>query len=141
MQLTTTKFRIYQVRCTYYLSSILSFFLDRQFRGDVALLVFLKAMARYNPTRLTPSLFTEVSVLSQESEWSCICVLGISNWPISTSFLLIFWNFSDTVIFFLNFIIGCEKRIMMMYRHRASKRNIARRNNTALWPLLSKLWI
>ena len=31
-------------------------------------------------------------------------------------FLLNFWNFSDSVIFFLNFIIGCEKRIMMMYR-------------------------
>jgi len=36
MQLTTTKFRIYQIRCTCYLSSIFSFFLNRQFRGDVA---------------------------------------------------------------------------------------------------------
>ena len=54
------------------------FFLDRQFRGDVAILVFLKTMASYNPTSLTPSLFTEVPVLSQESERSeCICVLGI----------------------------------------------------------------
>ena len=25
-------------------------------------------------------------------------------------------NFSDSMIFFLNFIIGCEKRITMMYR-------------------------
>jgi hypothetical protein len=124
MQLTTTKFRIYQVRCTCYLSSILYknitlsekfqkfnrkivekgkfdipsthihgfikydvhatclvyyiFFLDQQFRGDMAILVFLKTMASYNPTSLTPSLFTEVPVLSQESERSCICVLGIS---------------------------------------------------------------
>ena len=53
------------------------FFLDRQFRGDVAILVFLKTMASYNPTSLTPSLFTEVPVLSQESEWSCICVLEV----------------------------------------------------------------
>jgi len=40
MQLTTFKIWIHQVRCTYYilyLSSIFSFFfLDRQFRGDVA---------------------------------------------------------------------------------------------------------
>jgi hypothetical protein len=39
-------------------------------------------------------------LLSQESERSCICVLGISNLPISTIFLLNFWNFSDSVIFF-----------------------------------------
>ena len=86
MQLTTTKFRIYQVRCTYYLSSILSFFLDGQFRGDVVILVILKTMVSYNPTSLTPSLVTEVPVLSQESEWSeCICVLGISVRKVSRS--------------------------------------------------------
>ena len=85
----------------------------------MALLVFLKTMASYNPTSLTPSLFTEVSVLSQENERSYICVLGISNLPISTIFLLNFWNFSDSVIFFFNFIIGCEKRIMMMYRQQS----------------------
>jgi hypothetical protein len=68
----------------------------------VAILVFLITMASYNPTSLTPSLFTEVPVLSRESEWSeCICVLGISNLPISTIFLLNFWNFSDSVIFWL----------------------------------------
>jgi hypothetical protein len=61
-----------------------------------------------------PSLFTEVPVLSPESERSCICVLGISNLPISTIFLLNFWNFSDSVIFFFHFIIGCEKRIMII---------------------------
>ena len=80
----------------------------------MAILVFLKTMASYNPTSLTPSLFTEVPVLSQESEWSCICVLGISHFPISTIFLLNFWNFFDDVILFFHFIIGSEKRIMMM---------------------------
>jgi hypothetical protein len=54
----------------------------------VAILVFLKTMASYNPTSLTPSPFTEVPVLSQESERSCICVLVISNLPISTIFLI-----------------------------------------------------
>jgi hypothetical protein len=71
----------------------------------VAILVFLKTMVSYNPTSLTLSLFTEVPVLSQESERSCICVLGISNLLISTIFLLNFWNFSDSVIFFFHFII------------------------------------
>jgi hypothetical protein len=68
----------------------------------VAILVFLKTMASYNPTSLTPSPFTEVPVLSQESERSCICVLVISNLLISTIFLLTFWNFSDSVIFFFS---------------------------------------
>ena len=82
----------------------------------MAILVFLKTMASYNPTSLTPSLFPEVPVLSHESERSeCIRVLGISNLPISTIFLLNFWNFSDSVIFFFHFITGCENRIMMMY--------------------------
>jgi hypothetical protein len=71
----------------------------------VAILVFLKTMASYNPTSLTLSLFTEVPVLRQESERSCICVLVISNLPISTIFLLNFWNFSDSVIFCFHFII------------------------------------
>jgi hypothetical protein len=44
----------------------------------VAILVYLKTMTSYNPISLTPSHFTEVPVLSQESERSCICVLGIS---------------------------------------------------------------
>ena len=87
----------------------------------MAILVFLKTMASYNPTSLTPSHFIEVPVLSQESEQSCICVLGISNLHISTIFLLNFWNFSDDVILFFHFIIGCEKRIMMMYLQQVLK--------------------
>ena len=90
------------------------FFLDRQFRGDVAILVFLKTMVSYNPTSLTPLLFIEVHVLSHESEWSCICVLGISNCPISTIFYWIFGTFPTMWYFFFIFIIGCEKRIEVM---------------------------
>ena len=59
----------------------------------MAILVFLKTMTSYNPTSLTPSLFTEVPV----------CVLGISNLPISTIFLMNLWNFSDSVIFLFSF--------------------------------------
>jgi hypothetical protein len=32
---------------------------------------------------LTPSLFIEVPVPSQQSEWSCICVLGVAILPLS----------------------------------------------------------
>ena len=103
-------------------------------------------MASYNPTSLTPSLFTEVPVLSQESERSCICVIGISNLSISTIFLLNVWNFSYSVIIFYHFIIGCKNIYDDVPANRASKRNIARRNNTALGPedrlkLFSQLWI
>ena len=109
------------------------------------MLVFIKTMASYNPTSLTPSLLTKVPVISQESEWSCICVLGISHFPISTIFLFNFWNFSDDVILFFHFIIGCEKRIMMMNLQQGLTRKLARWNNTALrsenrLKLLSRLW-
>ena len=134
MQLTTTKFRIYQIRCTCYICTCLVyylFFLDRQFRGDVVILVFLKTMASYNPTSLTPSLFTKVPVLSQESERSS--ELGISNLPISTIFLLNFWSFSDSVIFFFHFIIGCEKRIMMMYRQQGLQKKFCKAEQYCFW--------
>jgi hypothetical protein len=117
------------------------FFLDRQFRGDVAILVFLKTMASYNPTSLTPSLFTEVPVLSQESEWSCICVLGISHFPISTIFLLNFWNFSDDVILIFHFIIDCEKRIMMMNLQQGLHEKFCKVGSENRLKLLSRLWI
>ena len=49
--------------------------------------------------------------ISQESERSCICVLGISNFPISTIFLFNFWNFSDSVIFFFPFYYVVKKEL------------------------------
>jgi len=112
----------------------------------VAILVSLKTIASYNPTSLTPSLFTEVPVLSQESERSCICFLGIYNLPISTIFLLNFWNFSDSVIFFFHFITGCEKRIMMMYRQQGLQKKYCKAEQDCFGAedrlkLLSKLWI
>ena len=43
-------------------------------------------------TSLTPQLFIEVLVPNQESERSCICVLGVSILPLSIIFLLDFRN-------------------------------------------------
>ena len=47
---------------------------------------FLKVT--YNIQYLTLPLLIEAHVLSQESERSCICVLGVQTLPLSTIFLL-----------------------------------------------------
>ena len=57
-----------------------------------------------NKTSLTLPFFTEVPAPSQESEWSCICVLGVSILPLSTIFLLDFRTVL-TVWYFLLFIL------------------------------------
>ena len=41
---------------------------------------------------LTPPLFIEVPVPSPESEWSCICALGVSILPLSTILVLDGWK-------------------------------------------------
>ena len=55
-----------------------------------------------NKTSLTLSLFIEVSVPSQESDWSCKYVVGVSILPFSMIFRL---NFK-TVLFFFHFVIS-----------------------------------
>ena len=73
-------------------------------------------------TSLTPPLFIDVSipsqeserscicvlgVSSQESERSCICVLGVSNFPLST-ISIVFLKCSDDVVFLVfHFIYIC----------------------------------
>ena len=46
----------------------------------------------------------EVPVPSQESEWSCICVLELSIFPLSTIFLLDFGTVPTVVFFVFHFI-------------------------------------
>ena len=47
---------------------------------------------------LISPFFLEVSVPSQESEWSCIYVLGVSIWPLSMILSIECWNCSDSVV-------------------------------------------
>ena len=50
---------------------------------------------------LPPPLFIEVPIPSQESEWSCLCVL---EYRFSISFFLYsngFWNYPDSVVLFV----------------------------------------
>jgi hypothetical protein len=56
--------------------------------------VAILVMASYNPTSLTPSLFTEVPVLSQESERSCICVLEVMYMCVRDIEFAYFYDFS-----------------------------------------------
>jgi hypothetical protein len=54
---------------------------------------------------LTPPLFIEVPVPSQESELSCIRVLAVSILPLSSIVFIDFWKCSESVVFFvLHFI-------------------------------------
>jgi len=52
---------------------------------------------------LTPSLFIEACVPSQQSERSCICEWGISIFPLCTIFLLVFGTVISVVYFFPQF--------------------------------------
>jgi hypothetical protein len=45
---------------------------------------------------------------SQESAWSCICVLGISIFVSDWFFGLNFWTCSDRVVFVFNFTSTCK---------------------------------
>ena len=42
----------------------------------------------------------EISVLGDESQWSCICVLNLLMSPLSTILVLDFWNCSASVVFY-----------------------------------------
>ena len=72
----------------------------------MAILVFLKTMASYNPTSLTPSLFPEVPVLSHESERVMyMCVRDIE-----------FAYFYDFSIEFLELFRQCDIFFPFYYR-------------------------
>ena len=42
-------------------------------------------------------------VQSQDSERSCICVFGVSIWPLSVILFIGFWNCSNSVVIFFSF--------------------------------------
>ena len=50
-------------------------------------IISLQEVAWVNKTSSSPPPFVEVLVTCQESEWSCICVLGVSILHLSTIFL------------------------------------------------------
>ena len=73
--------------------------------------IYSKTYRRFgaHKTSLTPSLFIQLLVTRQESEWSCISMLGVSILPLST---ILFFHFGivQTVcyffIFFSHFIMS-----------------------------------
>ena len=60
------------------------------------------------PLIITLPLFIEVSVSSQESEWSCMCVI-LYRLYLFLRFCIGFWNCTDSVVslFFILFEKGC----------------------------------
>jgi hypothetical protein len=67
-------------------------------------IISLKGVVWTNKTSLALPLFIEVPVLSQESERSCVSVLGVSILPLSTIFLLDFRTVPQSDLFVLNLI-------------------------------------
>ena len=69
---------------------------------------------------LTLPLFIEVSVPSQESELSCVCVLGVSILPLSTIFLFDFGTVPTMwFCFVFNFIgtpIPCYQKLTPLFK-------------------------
>ena len=66
--------------------------------------ISLRVVVCGNKTSLTPPLFIEVSVPSQESEWSYICVLRVSILPLST-IVLLGCGTVPTAVFFVLFLV------------------------------------
>jgi hypothetical protein len=58
-------------------------------------------------TRLTPPPFIEVPVQSKESERSCICVVGVSTLPLSTTMIFNFETLPTVWYFFAFHFITC----------------------------------
>jgi hypothetical protein len=72
-------------------------------RGYLGHIISLRGEIWVHKTSLTQWLFMNVSVPSQESERSYICVLGYRFWPLSSIFLFYFGTVL-TVWYFLFFI-------------------------------------
>jgi hypothetical protein len=66
-------------------------------------IIFLREKIWAHKTSLTPPSFIEGTVISQESEWSCIIMLGVS--ILTFSMILIFdFGIGSTVWYFSQFI-------------------------------------
>ena len=69
--------------------------------------IYSKTYRRFgaHKTSLTPSLFIQLLVTRQESEWSCISMLGVSILPLST---ILFFHFGivQTVCYFFIFFFS-----------------------------------
>jgi len=91
--------------------NIITFFIITLFARLNARLAFYSEEGGWaHKTSITLPLFIEVPVPSQESERSCICVLGVSILPLSTILLLDFRTV-PTVLYFLLFILSRQEYI------------------------------
>ena len=99
------KIENYFILCVRILSFIITLFAHLYARVDIILtcgkydrVMSPRGQVWVHKTSLTPPHFIELPVPSQESERSCIYVLGLSILPFC-DFSIGFWNFSDSVVF------------------------------------------
>ena len=67
-------------------------------------IISLRGKIWANTTSLTPPLFIEVSVPSNESKRSCICVLEVSILPLSKILIFDFGIIPSVVFFVIHYI-------------------------------------
>lgn len=80
-----------------------------------------------------PGIINEMTVGSQESDQSCICVLGVWIWPLFLQFSDWNWNCSDNMVFFIlhyyliylkkNYNIIVWQAVLLMDRTEVPKEN------------------
>ena len=90
--------------CVVCSSSIYGFWLPLWFLQTLLMFIWRKLWV--HETSLTPPHLIEMPLVSQESQWLCICVFGISILPPPLIFLLEFGNVPSVwlFLFFFNFI-------------------------------------
>jgi len=64
-------------------------------------IISLRGEVWTHKTSLTPPLYIEVPVPTEECEWSCICMLGLSNFASIYDLSIGYWNCSDNIVFFV----------------------------------------
>jgi hypothetical protein len=101
-------------------------------------IISLKEEVWAHTTSLTPPHLIEVPVQSQESERSCICVLGLSILSLFLRFYYIgygFWNCSEGIVYFIFHFIS--KYLALMASHFSIKSLFAVLSANSLFAVLS----
>ena len=103
--MSTSELKLHEL-CFYALSRIRVFIMYLYMKwieilDKIFIIINIRVDVCSHKTSLTPPLFIEVSVQTQESERPCLCVLWVSILPLFLWFLSIrLWTCSDSVVCF-----------------------------------------
>ena len=110
--------------------SLFFFFLLHQYKVSI------------HKTSLIPPLFIKVTVSSQESEWLCICALGMSNLPLYTIFLRDFWTVSTVhCVFVFHFMYMWWSQFMLHIHSCKSNYHTITTSMTPSWEIRIVSWL